>query len=104
MFHFRVVEVVMRFEKPVSIPKTEKAGDSSKKRKREDLGDNSDVDMDMFPEYPGDEGSRNYVEKGFFHGAKDKLTARRPTWRYRWRGSETGEGEIHSTQMSMFSS
>jgi hypothetical protein len=24
----------------------------------------------------------------------DKPTARRPTWRYRWRGRETGENEI----------
>jgi len=94
VFHFRVVEGIMRFMKPIPIPKSESAGDSSKKRKHEDMRDDSDVDMDMVPEYRGNQGLSNYNEKIFFLGAKDKPTARRPTWHYRWRGSETGEGEI----------
>jgi hypothetical protein len=94
MFHFRVVEGIMRFEKPIPVPKAEPTGEESKKRKREDMNDDPNLEMDALPEYKGIEGSSNYTAKVFFLGAKDKPTARRPTWRYRWRGSETGEGEI----------
>jgi hypothetical protein len=89
-FHLRVVEGVVRFEKPILVPKSES---SSKKRKREVMGDDSDVEMHMLPEYKGMKTQVVYTEKVTFLGAKDKPTARRPTWRYRWRGSETGEGE-----------
>lgn len=85
VFDFRVLEGIMRFEKPIPV---------SKKRKLETFNDDSDVEMDMFPDYERAESSREYSEKDFFLSATDKPTARRPTWRYRWRGSETGEGEI----------
>jgi hypothetical protein len=49
-FHFRVVEGVVRFEKPILVPKSES---TSKKQKREFMGDDSDVEMDMLPEYKG---------------------------------------------------
>ncbi|PMD46171.1 hypothetical protein L207DRAFT_561564 [Hyaloscypha variabilis F] len=94
IFHFRTVEGIMRFMKPIPTPKSESTGDSSKKRKHEDIGDNSDVDMDMVPEYRGNQGSNTYTEKVFFLGAKDRPTVRRPTWHYRWRGSDTSQGEI----------
>ncbi|KAH6724357.1 hypothetical protein BKA61DRAFT_28170 [Leptodontidium sp. MPI-SDFR-AT-0119] len=93
-FDFRVIEGVMRFEKPVPVPKAEKS-ESSKKRKKEDgLDDDGDVNMDQYPEFASNEGPNDYSENVFHLGAKDRPTARRPVWRYRWRGTETGEGEI----------
>ncbi len=95
-FHFNVVEGVFRFMKPVPIPKSE--GNNSKKRKWEDEEDEEeDVNMDDYEPYMADsdmDGTSDYTENVFHLGAKDKPTARRPTWRYRWRGCETGEGEI----------
>jgi hypothetical protein len=88
---FKVVEGVVRFEKPILVPKSES---TSKKQKREVIGNISDVEMDMLPEYKGMKTQVVYTEKVTFLGAKDKPTARRLTWRYRWRGSETGEGEF----------
>lgn len=94
MFQFRVIEGIMRFEKPIPVPKSEKAQENSKKRKREDVDDDGDLNMDTIPSFAEDRLPHDYSEKAFFLGTKDKPTARRPTWRYRWRGSETGEGEI----------
>ena len=47
--------------------------------------------MEEFSNYelPG-----KYVEEIFFMNSKDKPRARQRTWRYRWRGRETGEREI----------
>jgi hypothetical protein len=95
-FHFNVVKGVFRFMKPMPVPKSE--GSNSKKRKWEDEEDeDGDVNTDDYSPYGTDndmDGPSNYTEKAFHLGAKDKPTARRPTWRYRWRGRETGEGEI----------
>jgi hypothetical protein len=95
-FQFNVVEGVFRFMKPTPVPKS--GGSNSKKRKWEDEEDEEgDVNMEEIEPYAADsdmDGSSTYTEKVFHLGAKDKPTARRPTWRYRWRGRETGEGEI----------
>ncbi|KAL2075435.1 hypothetical protein VTL71DRAFT_378 [Oculimacula yallundae] len=93
-FDFRIIEGIMRFEKPVPVPKIEKDSESSKKRKREDLDEDGDTKMDMYPDHTSDEGPSDYGEIVFHLGASDRPTARRPVWRYRWRGKETGEGEI----------
>jgi hypothetical protein len=53
--------------------------------------------MDVYETYAyGSEivGPSKSTEKAFLLGAKDKPTARRPMWQYRWCGQETGEGEI----------
>jgi hypothetical protein len=97
MFNFGVVEGIMRFEKPIPVPKSEKPDESTpKKRKWDD--DPEDLDLQDYPAFNassyGESANESYDEKVFFLGAKDKPTARRPTWRYRWRGTETGEGEI----------
>lgn len=84
----------MRLEKPVAVPRAEKSTDSSSKRKQEDVDDDGDVNMDMYPTFTNDEASTKYVGSVFYLGAKEKSTARRPTRRHRWRGEETGEGEI----------
>ncbi len=89
----------MRFDKPVPVSKIIK---SFKKQKREIVDDGESVDMDDIPEYDDSEdndgeysdGEGYYPKNIFSLGAKDKPTARRPTWRYRWRGMEAGEGEI----------
>ncbi|KAF4626346.1 hypothetical protein G7Y89_g11814 [Cudoniella acicularis] len=95
VFDFRVIKGIMRFEKPVPASRVAKAGESSSKRKREDIDDDGDAKMEMCPSFTGNEtASESYTENVFYLGAKDKPTARRPTWRYRWRGEETGEGEI----------
>jgi hypothetical protein len=83
----------MRFEKPVPVPKLESTGESSKKLKQEDVDNDSDTEINMLLKhkgFEGVEGSSDYTEKVFFLGGKGKPTARRPTWRYKWRGSETG--------------
>jgi hypothetical protein len=67
--HFRVFEGVVRFEEPILVPKSES---TSKKRKREVMGDDSDVEMDMLPEYKGMKTQVVYTEKVTFLGAKDK--------------------------------
>lgn len=95
-FNFSIVEGIFRFEKPVPVSKSEPNG--SKKRKREDDEDeDGDIDMSGVPIYANrsttNERTR-YSEKVFHLGPKDKPTARRPTWRFRWRGQETGEGVI----------
>ncbi|ESZ96072.1 hypothetical protein SBOR_3549 [Sclerotinia borealis F-4128] len=94
MFHFIVVEGIMRFERPIPVPRSQ---NESGKRKREDdyMDEDGDVLMSDIPRYDAnDSNPNNYTESAFFLKANDKPTARRPTWRYRWRGEETGEGEI----------
>lgn len=39
MFHSRVVEGIMRFEKPIPLPESGSAGGSLQKRGREDVSD-----------------------------------------------------------------
>jgi hypothetical protein len=92
IFDFRVVSGIMRFEKPTPAPKSQKVESSIKKRKRDE-----DIDMDNLPVYDpynGGGSDTTYTEKVFFLNATDQPTAWRPTWRYRWRGIETGECEI----------
>jgi hypothetical protein len=84
-FDFGIFGGIMRFEKPVPVSKSASAAGPSKKRKREDSDEEGDVEVEYDP---------SYDEKVFLLGSKDKPTARRPTWRYRWRGRETGTGEI----------
>jgi hypothetical protein len=91
VFDFRVIMGIMRFEKPVPVPKMDKIEDESKKRKWEE-GEDGDIEMDDIDAFDGGHASHGkYDEKVFMLGPKDKPTARRPTWRYRWRGRKTGE-------------
>jgi len=93
IFHFIIITGVMRFEKPIPVPKSEKAGSSSKRKWEDD--EDGDITMDKLPSYSGDvQASEKYTANDFYLAATDNPTARRPTWRYRWRGEETGEGEI----------
>ncbi|EKD19885.1 hypothetical protein MBM_01837 [Drepanopeziza brunnea f. sp. 'multigermtubi' MB_m1] len=85
VFDFLVVAGIMRFEKPIPVSKTDNKMESSKKRKRDEPDEDGDIQMDMYPEFTGDD-SGDYTEKVFFLGSSDKPTARRPIWRYRWRG------------------
>ncbi|KAK0125616.1 hypothetical protein ONS96_009450 [Cadophora gregata f. sp. sojae] len=92
-FDFSLIEGIMRFERPMPTPKSEIKSESSQKRKREDLDEDSDRQMRMYPRSAQDD-SGDYSEDIFYLGSDEKPTARKSTWRYRWRGSETGEGEI----------
>lgn len=95
IFHLRIITGVMRFEKPVPVPKSQKVGESSSKRKWDEVDDDGDVNMADYPSYSGGaQGSKKYNVKEFYLGATDGPTTRRPTWQYRWRGEETGEGGI----------
>jgi hypothetical protein len=95
IFHLRIITGVMRFEKPIPVSKSQKASESSSKRKWDEIDDDGDVNMADYPSYSSNaQGSSKYDVKEFYLGAADSPTARRPTWRYRWRGEETGEGEI----------
>ena len=91
-FDFRIITGVMRFEKPLPAPKSDKTGASSNKRKWEEVDEEGNVNMDDLPS--SSSSNEKYTEKNFHLGATDNPTARRPTWRYRWRGEETGEGGI----------
>lgn len=101
-FDFGIITGIMRFEKPIPVPKGMKSEGGYNKRKRGDYGyddDDDDVDMmDAYPAYHSPHSDTNeqtsYTESCFYLGTKDKPTARRPTWIYRWRGEETGEGQI----------
>ena len=68
--HFKVVEGVVRFEKPILVPKSES---TSKKQKREVMGNISNVEMDMLPEYKGMKTQVVYTEKVTFLGPKTSL-------------------------------
>ncbi|KAF7907543.1 uncharacterized protein EAF01_005129 [Botrytis porri] len=92
MFNFIVVEGIMRFERPTDVPSPKT---SDRKRKRQSTS-SIDEDGDVMMSDVSQDGASNskYKESAFYLGANDKPTARRPTWPYRWRGEETGEGEI----------
>ncbi|TGO19698.1 hypothetical protein BTUL_0003g01550 [Botrytis tulipae] len=94
MFNFIVVEGIMRFERPTDVPSPKNA---DKKRKREStssIDEDEDGDVMMSDVSQNVASNSKHKESAFFLGANDKPTARRPTWPYRWRGEETGEGEI----------
>ncbi|TGO30982.1 hypothetical protein BPAE_0002g00740 [Botrytis paeoniae] len=92
MFNFIVVEGIMRFERPTDVPSPK---NSDKKRKRESTSSiDEDGDVMMSDVSQNVASNSKHKESAFFLGANDKPTARRPTWLYRWRGEETGEGEI----------
>ncbi|CZR63066.1 uncharacterized protein PAC_12963 [Phialocephala subalpina] len=87
-FDFIVVERVMRFErqasdKPKPAPKT--AVKAGTKRPREDVSDEGRYDS-------GDE-RRSPTPEPFYLGPTP-FSAKHPTWKYRYRGKETGESEI----------
>jgi hypothetical protein len=79
IFHFRVVEGIMRFEKPMLVRMTMKSENSlepSKKRKREDPDEDGHIKMNLYPSYKGYlEATEKYSENVFFLGSKDKPTA-----------------------------
>ncbi|KAF7957631.1 hypothetical protein EAE96_003205 [Botrytis aclada] len=92
MFNFIVVEGIMRFERPTDVPSTKTVDKKRKRDSTSSIDDDGDVVMsDVSQDGASD---RKYKESAFSLGANDKPTARRPTWPYRWRGEETGEGEI----------
>lgn len=84
----------MRFERPSL---ESRAQNRSGKRKRESsyMDDDGDVLMSDIPRYNTNNGSPdNYQDSPFFLKSNDKPSDRRSTWQYRWRGAETGDGEI----------
>ena len=92
-FDFNAIEGIMRFERPSRVPKSEMESRQSKKRKQKDLNKDGESPMDTYPRSATD-GAGKYSEDIFHLRSDEQPTARRPTWRYRWRGHETGEGEI----------
>ncbi|KAA8572805.1 hypothetical protein EYC84_003382 [Monilinia fructicola] len=95
MFNFIVVEGIMRFERPTPAARSQ---NESGKRKREHsyMDEDGDVLMDDIPQYDTEERAAQAITQKAHFSLKDHdhPTARRPTWGYRWRGEETGEGEI----------
>ncbi|TAQ87992.1 hypothetical protein B7494_g3674 [Chlorociboria aeruginascens] len=93
LFDFNVIQGIMRFEKPVPVPKSKSEPDSKKRKwETDEEDDDGYIDMEDYPDFETEPS--HYSNSVFNLGAKDKPTARRPTWQYRWRGRETGEGEI----------
>jgi hypothetical protein len=108
-FDFGIIEGVMRFERQEG-GSTSSSGNGSgsrstgKKRKREEDSegeqeteddaseDEDEDDEEESDEY--DEDRRSPTPESFYLGAVTMPSKKHPTWDYRWRGSETGEGEI----------
>lgn len=88
-FNFNAVKGVFRFERQSQAPPKKS---SSKKRKRpnEDEIDTDDEEADLEESY----NRRSPSPEAFRFGPPDKPSSTKPTWKYRWRGIETGEGQI----------
>ncbi|KAF2433382.1 hypothetical protein EJ08DRAFT_77515 [Tothia fuscella] len=107
-FDFGVVNGWFRFENPTGKTRTpstaEKIAKIGKKRKRDswDVGENDD----------GDDGEEKDDEEGLYHygtdgdadepngvyllNAENRPSSKQPIWQYRWRGRNSGEGEIQT--------
>jgi hypothetical protein len=88
---FGIVKRVFRFERQASDKKAVVAGSSKKsgdKRKRDQYGnafdDESDSDNPLLSPTP----------EAFYFGSTQNPPRKAPTWNYRWRGNEEGEGVI----------
>jgi len=95
-FDFSIIEGIMRFERHPEIGKSKSASKkaTSKKRKREESSEEEeDKDEDEYDDYD-DYDRRSPTPEEFYLGALKMPSQKHSTWIYRWRGSETGEGEI----------
>ncbi|KAH6682633.1 hypothetical protein B0J14DRAFT_466945 [Halenospora varia] len=87
-FNFLILKGVMRFERQKDLTaKKDKKPDSSRKRKRELNSEDED-------EYNRDRRSPTPDE--FYLSPVTLPSKQHCTWTYRWRGEETGEGEIQA--------
>jgi hypothetical protein len=82
-FDFRVVEGILRFEKPGAATPV---FDRLKPRTEEGWYEDEDEDED--------EDRNDDDDENFQLGPTDKPSPQNPTWNFRWRGKETGEGVI----------
>ena len=93
-FDLSIIEGVMRFERQQGSGKsstgsTKGSGSNEKKCKREDSEDEDESDEDE-DEYD----SRSPTPEAFFLGKVVMPSQKHSNWIYRWRGKETGQGEI----------
>ncbi|MCJ1418160.1 hypothetical protein MMC32_004505 [Xylographa parallela] len=111
-FDFIAITGIFRFISPVpSERRTEKPQSSksvaptrvgigraglSDKGVGENVADEEDEDDDeeSFEEDGYDEDSESPTPEEFYLSMSDRPSPKYPTWNYRWRGEETGEGEI----------
>jgi hypothetical protein len=100
-FNFGIITGFFRFESQEAEREASKeiASTSAKvgdKRKREERDDGDEDDYEEGEEYHSDEyeGRRSPTPEKFYLGSEEGPSAQNPTWNYRWRGEETGEGEI----------
>ncbi|KAF2495520.1 hypothetical protein BU16DRAFT_391671 [Lophium mytilinum] len=100
-FNFSICEGWMRFETQDEAAKAMDARASTgQKRKRhddsdedEDEDEDKDEDEDEYG-YDSDHASNDLSQKIFYLLPTEVPSLSEPTWTYRWRGRETGEGEI----------
>lgn len=105
-FDFMIYTGVFRFINPAGAgrrsnnpPSAVKSGIQSKapmpsKRPRSDDEDEEDEDEEYDEEDDDSDGRRTPTPKEFFIATNAKPSPSCPKWDYRWRGEETGEGEI----------
>ena len=94
-FDFNVITGMFRFIKPASKGPAEKlSGGQASKRKctyDEEVEENGeDEDEELYPE----DSDNSSTPQEFILSANDKPTSKFPKWDFRWRGEETGEGQI----------
>jgi hypothetical protein len=85
-FDFGILEGILRFEKQGAAA----TGTSDSKSKAPKSRESPFDEYEEEEEDEEDEGE----SANFYLGAKDKPSPQQPTWNFRWRGRETGEGEI----------
>jgi hypothetical protein len=97
-FNFGVVTGVFRFERQQGDTKTKAPQPSRKndkrKRKRDEYEEDGDSDQEESYNEEDAEGRRSPTPEAFYFGSITQPSAKYQSWNYRWRGEETGEGEI----------
>ena len=98
-FDFNILEGVFRFIKPTQASRSKKSSltKASLKRKRkdedkdeEDENEDSDEGVGIYEEDSEDSST----PEEFILSTNDRPSPKCPKWDFRWRGEETGEGEI----------
>lgn len=98
-FNFGVVTGVFRFERQRDDTKAKSATPNTdkNKKKRKRYNSEQEDDSDQKEESYGeedDEGRRSPTLEAFYFGSITQPSAKHQSWKYRWRGEETGEAEI----------
>ena len=97
-FDFHILTGVFQFIKPTPANLLKKLSPTKAllKRKRKDKvedEEDEDEEVSVYEEDEDDEDDSS-TPKDFILSTKDRPSLKSPRWNFRWRGKETGEGEI----------